>query len=360
LPLAESQTASSTASQQNASPTSPLLNQLDISDADVIIQSCDLVDFRVHRRTLAISSPFFDDLFSLPQPQPSDNEVVDGLPVVRLPEDAEVLSGLFTMLYPIPSRLPNAYDKALTLLAASQKYEMVSVQSHIRLEIQSTKFPTLTGPETFRSYAISSSGQLPSEAEKLARLTLEFPMTFEYLCDELPSFKGWALRELVGFRKRCRDNIVSCFESFLKLDQPPFNIWISCTPDTSGYCSHCRPNSYESNVTGFSPPWLTQLFQTYINESHEAFSKPLFNPQGIRDLYLSALRDHINSSSNSSCGYCGRKIHPLGCGCCSRVHSLEGEKFCKELTDRLTVALSEVCTSSIFWRNRKSLILPSG
>jgi hypothetical protein len=301
---------------------------------------------------LAISSPFFDDMFSLPQPQSSsvsDKEVVDRLPVVQLPEDADVLSGLITMLYPIPSTLPNTYDKALTLLAASQKYDMVGVQSHVRLEIQSRTFPTLTGPETFRSYAISSSGQLSSEAEKLARLTLEFPMTFEYLCDELPSFKGWALRDLVGFRKRCRDNIVSCFESFLDLDKPPFNIWIPCTNttvSTGGYCDYCGNTSYSysntSTVTGSRASWLTQLFQTHISESREAFSKPLFNPQSIRDLYLSALKAHLSS---------------YNCVSCAKVHALDGEKFCRELTDRLTVALSEVCTSSIFWRNRGGLIV---
>ena len=350
MPLSESQTSLSPASPQNPSPTSPLLNHLDISDADVIIQSCDRVDFHVHRRTLAMSSPFFDDMFSLPQPQSSDEEIVDGLPVVRLPEDAEVLSSLITMLYPIPSKLPDAYDKALMLLAATQKYEMVGLQSRIRLEIQSKEFPTLTGPETFRSYAVSSSGQLPSEAEKLARLTLEFPMTFEYLCDELPSFKGWALRDLVGFRKRCRDNIVSCFESFLKLDQPPFNIWIPCaytttttTTGNTGYCQYCGEycghNNYSysntSIATGTTAAWLTQLFQKHLDESREAFLKPLFNPQSIRGLYLSALNAHIGSSS---------------CTSCTKVHTQNGEKFCEELTDRLTVALSEVCISFIFCR----------
>ena len=229
-----------------------------MSDANVIIQSCDLVNFRVHQRTLAMSSPFFDDMFSFLQPQRSDQDVVDGLPVVRLSEDAEVLNSLTSMLYPIPSVLPNSYDKALTLLAASQKYDMVGVQSRIHAEIQSKIFPALTGPETFRSYAISSSGKPPYGIEKLARLTLDFPMTFEYLCDELPSFKGPYLRDLVGFRKRCRDNLVSCFESFLKLDQP-FNIWIRCTD-----------GSYPSSDPG-SPSWSTQLFQKHLNESREAF-----------------------------------------------------------------------------------------
>ena len=339
LPLAESQPTLSPASPKNASPAPPL-DHFDVCDANIIIQSSDLVNFRVNQRIFAMSSPFFDDLFSLPQPQSSYKEVVDGLPVVRLPENAEVLSSLITMVYPIPSELPNSYDKALTLLATSQKYEMVGVQSRIRGEIQTRTFPTLTGVETFRSYAISSGGQLPSEAEKLAHLTLEFPMTFEYLCDELPSFQGWALRDLVNFRKRCRDNIVSCFESFLRFNQPPLNIWIACTGCTGhdvGYCRNCGrnyPSSNRSTATGPPPPWLTQLFQKHINECREAFSKPLFNPQSIRKLYLSALKDHISSMTN--------------CISCTKVHAQRGETFYEELTDRLTLALSEVCASSIF------------
>ena len=318
MPFGGPQTAASPACPQNVSPASPLDN-LDMSDADVILQSCDLVNFRVHQRTLAMSSPFFDDMFSLPQPQPPDEDVVDGLPVVRLFEDAEVLNSLISMLYPIPSVLPNYYDNALTLLAASQKYDMVGAQSRIRAEIQSKIFPPLTGPETFRSYAISSSGKLPSEIEKLARLTLDFPMTFEYLCDELPWFEGRALRDLVGFRKRCRDNLVSCFESFLRLDRP-FDFWTRCTDGR---------NSQSSS----SPSWLKAFFQIHLNESREAFSNPFFDPRNIRGEYLSALQAHINS---------------YNCISCTKVHTLNGETFCKALEERLTEALSEVRTSFIF------------
>ena len=305
-----------------------------MSDANVIIQSCDLVNFRVHQRTLAMSSPFFNDMFLLPQPQPSDKDVVDGLPVVRLPEDAEVLNSLISMLYPVPSVLPNSYNKALTVLAASQKYDMVGVLSRIRAEMQSKTFPALTGPETFRSYAISSCGELRSGIDKFARLTLYFPMTFEYLCEELPSFEGPALRDLVRFRKRCRDNLVSCFESFLRLDQP-LNIWTSCTIKTS-YSSYSAPLLP-------TPSWLTQLFQKHLNESREAFSKPFFDPIKIRGEYLSALQAHINTQD---------------CTSCTKVHTLKGETFCKALEDRLTQALSEVRTSIVFWRNCGSLNTP--
>lgn len=330
MPFGSPETVASTACPQNVSPASPFHN-LDMTDANVVIQSCDLVSFRIHQRTLVMSSPFFDDMFSLPQPRLLDQDVVDGLPVVRLSEDAEVLNSLISMLYPIPSVLPNSYDKALTLLATSQKYDMVGIQSRIRAEIQSKIFPTLTGPETFRSYAISSSGKLPSEFGELARLTLDFPMTFEYLCNELPSFEGRALRDLVGLRKRCRDKIVSCFESFLRLDQP-FNIWARCTD--GGY-SHSSFNSGPPH-----PSWLTEFFQKHLNESREAFSNPFFHPRNIRGEYLSALQAHINSRS---------------CISCTKTHALNGETFCKALEDRLMQALSEVRTYFIFWKDCRSL-----
>ena len=86
----------------------------DVPDANLIIRSSDLVDFRVHKPVLAMTSPFFKDLLSLPQP--SDSETVDGLPVVRLPESSELLNSLVTMLYPVRTVMPHSYEKVLYLL----------------------------------------------------------------------------------------------------------------------------------------------------------------------------------------------------------------------------------------------------
>ena len=61
-------------------------------EASIIVRSSDQVNFRVHKSVLAMSSPFFKDLLSLPQPP--DSELVDGLPVVTLPEDASLLNSI--------------------------------------------------------------------------------------------------------------------------------------------------------------------------------------------------------------------------------------------------------------------------
>ena len=251
-------------------------------------------------------------------PQPSDQDAVNELPVVCLPEDAEVLNSLLTMLYPIPSVMPISYDKSLMLLAASYKYDMAGIKSRIRAEIQSQKFPTPTGAATFRAYAIASRGELSSERETSARRTLDFPMTFEDLSDELPFFEGWALRDLIGFRKRCRDNFISCFQLFLNFQNPPFNIWTYCRNSTNGNPSF---------DTGYSPPWLTSFFQKHLTQLDQAFTNPLPNPSNIREEYLSALRAHITSDN---------------CISCTNVHTFKGDEFCKELESRLSQAISKV------------------
>lgn len=211
----------------------------------------------------------------------------------------------------------------LSLLASCQKYDLASVQSFIRAEVNRGQFPSPTGAEAFAAYAIASGKQLIPEMENAARLTLNHPMTFEVLGEGLQLFEGWALRDLANFRKRCRNNLVSCFESFLKLRQPPFNVWTQCS-QTLSY-------SYSPSETpGSSPSWLTELFRKHLTELREAFSKPLSSPQNIQREYLSALEDHISIDR---------------CASCTKVHLLKGVQFCKDLEDRLTQALNEVCSS---------------
>lgn len=61
-----------------------------MSNADIVLQSSDSTSFRVHKSILVSSSQFFWDMFLLPQP-PNNDKVVDGLPVVRLSEGAEII-----------------------------------------------------------------------------------------------------------------------------------------------------------------------------------------------------------------------------------------------------------------------------
>lgn len=173
---------------------------LDLPDASIILRSSDEANFRVHKSVLAISSPFFKTLLSLPQPP--DDELVDGLPVVALSEDAGLLNSLISLLYPISPVIPSSYEKVFALLAACQKYEMDAVQSNIRAAVKLGTFPAPVKAEGFSAYAMASSMGLVPEMENAAQLTLGQPMTFESLGEGLRSFKGRALCDLLRYRKR--------------------------------------------------------------------------------------------------------------------------------------------------------------
>ena len=169
-------------------------------DANIILRSSDQVNFRVHKSVLAMSSPFFKELLSLPQPP--DDELIDGLPVIQLSEDAGLLDILVSLLYPIPPVIPSSYEKVFALLAACQKYDMASVQSTVRAAIKLGTFPAPVGTEAFRACAIANSMGLDPEFENAAHLTLGHPMTFESLGEGLRLFKGQALCDLIRYRKR--------------------------------------------------------------------------------------------------------------------------------------------------------------
>jgi BTB/POZ domain len=287
-----------------------------MSNADVILQSTDLVNFRVHKSALATSSPFFEDLFSLPQP-PND-EAVDGLPVVTLSEDAEVLDSLISMLYPVPPEIPDTDNNILALLAASQKYDMVAVQSSIRAEVSRKRLLSPKGAEAFRVYAIASRNRLIPEMKTTATLTLGHPMTFEYLGEALRSFEGWALRDLANFRQRCTESLSSCFKSFLSDHRKgPSRIWVGC-PDPVPY-----PYPSQAKNEALSPIWLQDLFSESLVQLRE--STYTLDPSYLRNAYLEALQAHINKKD---------------CHFCAKVHALKGEAFCRDIEALLARALN--------------------
>jgi hypothetical protein len=293
-------------------------------------------------------------MFSLPQQSENLNETVDGLPVVRLSEDAELVRALITVLYPISPEIPTSYERGLALLAAAQKYDMSAVQSSIRAGLARRELHAPTEGQAFREFAISSNNKLSPEMGTAARLTLDFPLTFEALGDGLRLFKGLALRDLVGFRKKCRDNIVSCLESYLDAHSGPSNIWVGCPGPNAQAFSPLGPPFGQPRVTrpqfqfnsgrvtlsppsqpGANddnkrtlPPWLNDLFTQQIGELKQHFTHALLKPSSIREKYLSALMKHTPSLKD--------------CPTCMLVHVHKGERYCAELERQLTFARNKV------------------
>jgi hypothetical protein len=311
-----------------------------------------------------MESRFFKDMLSLPHPL--GGEVVDGLPVVELSEDAETLNYIIPMLYPSQPVIPLSENKVLSLLATCQRYDMVSIQSSIRAEARRRQpSPNLSGTAAFSTYAIASSKGLTPEMENTARITLDHTITFETLGEGLRLFEGCALRDLVRFRKRCKDNVVACLESFLEARAGPSRIWIGCpdtldpeapatalpsmgpstrqwspTKRTAGGTSRNIPVLIDDPpslppeatpttpalVKDILPRWLCEVLVRNKDKTH-LFTEPIANPWSIREDYLAALKAHA------------------GCHFCLRVHATEGENYCKELESKLLQARNKVSPS---------------
>ena len=263
-----------------------------------------------------MSSLFFDDLFSLPQPP--DHEVVGGLPLVRLSEDAEVLNSLVTMLYPVPPDIPNSVDNILTLLSACVKYDMIAVQSTIRAEISRSGLLMPRGADTFRLFAVAYRKGLIPEMKAAARLTLGYPMTFEYLGEALKWFDDWALSELAQFRNSYKPVIISRFEEISNNRSEPSNVWVGC-PTT--WRSQRGP--LNEGEDGGLPIWLAEIFSARNFQRLNVFSAPLVTPSSFREEYLKALRVHVSEKD---------------CTFCMKTHTLKGEQFCAAIEDKLARA----------------------
>jgi hypothetical protein len=287
--------------QAREPPSLPKYSEM--PSADVILRSSDLVNFRVQRSVLVTSSPFFSDMFSLPQPS---NEVAhDELPVVRVPESAEVLNSLISVLYPVPPEMPHSIDNILALLAATEKYDMGAVQSSIRAEVSRKKLlsPTDSGG-VFRMYAVACSNRLVPEMETAARLTLDYPLTFESIGEALRLFDGWALRDLANFRIRCVRSFVSRQNWFLDCQEGPSKIWTGC-PSVESRCNPPR-----------LPSWLEP-------SSESGFAEAIPTSGKFSDYFLKALQDHIKEND---------------CHFCLKVYVLKGKAHFAEMEDMLELA----------------------
>ena len=274
-------------------------------DADILLRSSDLVNFHVHKSALVTSSPFFRDMFSLPQP-PSDT-APDALPVVHLSEDAETLNSLISMLYPVVPDIPHDSNGILTLLAAATKYDMDAVQSFIRAEVSRMELLSYSSP--FHVYAIAYNKGLVPEMATAARDTLGCPLTFESLHNSLWLFKGGALGDLVDFRLRSINNFSINLKAFSGCVQRPSKIWVGC------------PVAKGGTNTRSLPPWLGFLHSgfTLVHK----FTETIPTSAQLRDRYISALQNHVKEKD---------------CNFCMKVHILEGETYCQELSDISTQA----------------------
>ena len=180
----------------------------DHTKADLILRSSDHVDFRVFKLFLSLASPFFETLFDIPQPaeEAGDQEVKDGLAVVRVTEDSKTLDALLRFCYPCTladDPKMEVLQDAADILEAARKYSLDVIETKARQAIAN---PKILEAEPLRCFAIAHRGRLREETLLAATYTLTQPLVPSWF-QEIDLITATDLLSLLTYHKKCGDAV---------------------------------------------------------------------------------------------------------------------------------------------------------
>ncbi|KAJ7103866.1 hypothetical protein C8R44DRAFT_584660, partial [Mycena epipterygia] len=145
--------------------------------ADIILRSCDGVDFHAHKDMLSYSSQFFRDMLSFPEPTGANANVQkDRKPLVDLSESSKTIEKFLLLCYPCITgkngELFTDLDGVDGAYRALDKYQVNGGQE--RLEKLMAQ-PEILGKQPHRVYAIACHRGRADLAKAAAVEMLKFP-----------------------------------------------------------------------------------------------------------------------------------------------------------------------------------------
>ena len=202
---------------------------------DLILRSCDGIDFRVFQAILAVSSDFFSTMFEAGQAP--NEEMRDGCPVVRVSEEGQALDGLLRIIY--PTKAPPLTDLRTigSVLAAALKYDVEKAVAVAREALL-----TFIPKEPLRVWAIAVRYRLEMDARLAAQEMVNRQIS---LLDSVPpevcEIHAGAYYRLLQF-KRSQASVPSTF----KFCDPSTSHDSPQPPQPISRPSGCNPNFISS------------------------------------------------------------------------------------------------------------------
>ncbi|KAI0028070.1 hypothetical protein K488DRAFT_35741, partial [Vararia minispora EC-137] len=179
----------------------------DQGSGDIVLRSCDQVDFYLYQWTLSSASPFFQTMFSLPQNQndPSSRSP-EGCPIVDMAEDTPTIRMLLQFCYPrtlCPKPTLDSVADLKRCLTLGNKFDIdiirVAAQKSLMRLAQSQ-------PET--AYFIAWSFQMRDAVLSSAQASVHHPFLLQET-EEMSEVPALALARLYRFRTDCNDRLSS-------------------------------------------------------------------------------------------------------------------------------------------------------
>ena len=284
--------------------------------ADVVLRSDDDVDFRVHRLILTFASPFFEGLFSLPQPPPSSSPScppplattlstyhlyqngdhpasgtdpdtdVSGVPLIRLTEPFAILDFLLRTIYPVRSPPPPPLDTLPAILTAARKYQLDAID-----EAAEAALALAVPGDPLGAYALACACGLQSIAERAARATLKLARMGH--SKHFAAMSGEQHYRLLEYRERC----VRAVEEVVRMDPVAVGNssgggegaleWLAPCPDTlvrasAAPCASCfvSPPSAHDALAAKNPSKLNAFTAVMIGSGMAADGAGAGAPNG--------------------------------------------------------------------------------
>lgn len=198
----------------------------DRSSADVILRTADNVDFRFYKLLLSLASPFFANMFALPQPTPLDSaadETKYGLPIIPVSEKSIIMRKLLSFCSPIydtdAPTLENL-DIVMSVLDAADKYDMKRVGKFI---VSLITAPHFLEKEPMRVFAIACRYRAQEETTVAARYMLRFAVWEPTYVAELDFISGSDYQRLVKYHASCGQAMSQLMRIWPAFPLPPLD-----------------------------------------------------------------------------------------------------------------------------------------
>ncbi|EIW75070.1 hypothetical protein CONPUDRAFT_26165, partial [Coniophora puteana RWD-64-598 SS2] len=234
--------------------------------ADVFLRSADGMYFRVFKLFLSLASPFFEAMFSLPQPDNADGENRDGLPVIPVSESSKTLDSFLKFCY--PSTLAEdpdliQLDDVVDIIEASRKYEVPIIEKRLG---RALSIPSILEQDPYRCFAIACRSGMQKEAELAAPYTLRLPL-IPPMFPEIKMISSTQLLDLLSYHSQCSMAVSAVCKNHKQWieDRPSASqLWLTTYKSHFGRCRattrYCFPyNDEQFNVVEWWADYMDEI-----------------------------------------------------------------------------------------------------
>ena len=208
-------------------------------DADAILRSSDGKEFRVHRLILSLSSPVFQGMFNLPQPESTEIHIID------LSDSSDILEPFIQYLYPRSPPKTTDISMWAAMYSIADKYGADAVMEPLRDML----IPRFLGTSPLRVYALASRWGFEEEMKSASRKTLTLDIFKNFPREDAELMGGGACQQLylLHFNRR------EAARTLVEKHPLPVSSDAACT---------CSPLNCKRLFSGLSQrvgtkPWLT-------------------------------------------------------------------------------------------------------